>query len=117
MTADKEAFLQQILQERDRLFRETSRLNSQLASLENFESERDSYTEQLNQKEETIRKLKQQVEMLLRRIWGKSSERYINEDHCKGASILKDLTCSLKKKNLPPAPKRRSSGTRQPVFL
>jgi transposase len=80
MTADEEAFLQQILEDRDQLFRETSRLKSQLASHENFESERASYTQQLNQKDETIRRLQQQVEMLLRKIWGKSSERYIHED-------------------------------------
>ena len=80
MTEGEEAFLQQILQERDRLFRETSRLKSQLAGYENFESERASYEQQLNQKDESIKKLKQQVEMLQRKIWGKSSERYINED-------------------------------------
>jgi hypothetical protein len=38
MTVDEEVFLQQILQERDRLFQETSRLKSQLSSYENFES-------------------------------------------------------------------------------
>ena len=80
MTADEEAFLQQILEDRDRLFRETSKLKSQLTSYENFESERASYSQLLNQKDETIKKLTQQVEMLLRKIWGKSSERYINED-------------------------------------
>ena len=80
MTADEDGFLQQILEERDRLFRETSRLKSQLASYENFESERASYSQLINQKDETINKLKQQIEMLQRRIWGKSSERYINED-------------------------------------
>ena len=80
MIADEVSFLQQILEERDRLFRETSKLKSQLASFENFESERASYSQLINQKDEAIKKLKQQIEMLLRRIWGKSSERYINED-------------------------------------
>src|SRR5665648_420534 len=80
MIADEDGFLQQILEERDRLFRETSKLKSQLASFENFESERASYSQLINQKDEAIKKLKQQIEMLLRRIWGKSSERYINED-------------------------------------
>ena len=80
MTAGEDGFLQQILEERDRLFRETSKLKSQLTSYENFESERASYSQLLNQKDETIKKLKQQVEILQRRIWGKSSERYINED-------------------------------------
>jgi transposase len=87
MTVDEEVFLQQILEDRDRLFRETSRLKSHLASFENFGTERASYQQQITEKDrtinhldETINKLKQQVEMLQRRIWGKSSERYINED-------------------------------------
>ena len=80
MTVGEELFLQQILEERDRLFRETSRLKSQLASYENFETQKASYEKRLTQKDETIHKLKQQVEMLQRRIWGKSSEKYIPED-------------------------------------
>jgi len=80
MTVEEVVFLQQILEDRDRLFRETSRLKSQLVSFENFDSERASYKQLLGEKDETITKLKQQVEMLQRRIWGKSSERYINED-------------------------------------
>ena len=87
MTVDEEVFLQQILEDRDRLFRETSRLKSQLASFENFDSERTTYQKQItekdntiNQLDETVNKLKQQIEMLQRRIWGKSSERHINEN-------------------------------------
>jgi transposase len=80
MTAEDEVFLQQILEERDRLFRETSRLKSQLASYENFESAIAAHAQQLNQKDETIRRLQQQIEMLQRKIWGKSSERYVPED-------------------------------------
>jgi len=80
MTVDEEVFLQQILQERDRLFREASSLKSQLSDYENFESERTSYQQMLGEKDETINKLKRQLEMLQRKIWGKSSERYINED-------------------------------------
>jgi len=75
MTTDQEVFLQQILEDRDALFRETSRLKSQLAGYENFESERASYQKLLGEKDETIYKLKMQVEMLQRKIWGKSSER------------------------------------------
>ncbi len=87
MTVDEELFLQQILEDRDRLYRETSRLKSHLSSFENFGTERATYQQQItekdrtiNQLDETINKLKQQIEMLQRRIWGKSSERYINED-------------------------------------
>jgi transposase len=94
MIADDEFFLEQILEERDRLFREASMLKSQLACYENFESERASYQQLISQKDlkinhlegqvsqldQTINKLKQQVEKLLRKIWGKSSERFVNED-------------------------------------
>lgn len=80
MTVDEELFLQQILEDRDRLYRETSRLKSQLSSFKNFDSERTSFQQQLEENKQTINKLKQQIEMLQRRIWGKSSERYINED-------------------------------------
>ncbi len=80
MTVDEEVFLQQILQDRDLLFRETSKLKSQRVSSENFESERVSYQQQLGEKDQTIKMLLQKVETLLRKIWGKSNERYIKED-------------------------------------
>jgi transposase len=80
MTVEEEVFLQQILEDRDRLYRETSKLKSHLSSFENFGTERATYQQLLGEKDETITKLKQQIEMLQRRIWGKSSERYINED-------------------------------------
>lgn len=101
MTSKEEVILQQILQERDHFFREANRLKSQLSSYENFESERTSYQEQITQKDrkiaqqdqiidrhvqsinqhvQAIQKLRQQVEVLQRKIWGKSSERFISED-------------------------------------
>ena len=80
MTVEEEVFVQQLLEERDRFYRETSRLKSQLAGYESFESERASCQQQLLEKDQTISRLKQQVEMLLRKIWGKSSERFIKED-------------------------------------
>ena len=94
MAIEQDVFLQQILEARDQLYRETSKLKSHLASFENFETERASYQQQITEKDqtiiakdrtitqldETINKLKQQVEMFQRKIWGKSSERYINED-------------------------------------
>lgn len=80
MTVEEELFLQQILEDRDELFRETSRLKSQLSGYENFASERASYEGLLQEKDQTIVKLKQQIEMLQRKIWGKSSEKYIPED-------------------------------------
>lgn len=80
MTVEEELFLQQVLEARDELFRETSRLKSQLAGYENFETQKASYEKLLTEKDEAITKLKQQVEMLQRKIWGKSSEKYIPED-------------------------------------
>lgn len=80
MTTEEELFLQQILEHRDELYRETSRLKSQLSGYQNFESERVSYQQQLEEHKQTILKLKQQIEMLQRKIWGKSSEKYIPED-------------------------------------
>jgi transposase len=80
MTVEEELFLQQILENRDELYRETSRLKSQLSGYQNFESERASYEKQLTEKDQVIIKLKQQIEMLQRKIWGKSSEKYIPED-------------------------------------
>jgi len=80
MTVEEELFLQQILETRDELYRETSRLKSQLSAYQNFESERATYEKLLLEKDQAINKLKQQVEMLQRKIWGKSSEKYIPED-------------------------------------
>ena len=80
MTVEEELFLQQILENRDQLYRETSRLKNQLSGYQNFESERASYQKQLTEKDQAIIKLKQQIEMLQRKIWGKSSEKYIPED-------------------------------------
>ncbi len=80
MTASEELFLQQILEDRDRLFREVSKLKSQLSGYESFEAERTNYQQLLEAKDQIIVKLKQQVEILNRKIWGKSSERFINKD-------------------------------------
>jgi transposase len=80
MTREEEVFVQKILEERDELFRETSRLKSQLSGYEDFESERTSLHQQLSQKDHTIMQLKQTIERLQRKVWGKSSEEYISED-------------------------------------
>ena len=49
-------FLQQILEDRDQLYRETSKLKSQLSSFENFETERVSYQQMIDQKDTTSAK-------------------------------------------------------------
>ena len=80
MTVEEELFLQQILEDRDELYRETSRLKSQLSGYEEFDTERASYESLIQEKDQAILKLKQQIQMLQRRIWGKSSEKHIAED-------------------------------------
>ena len=87
MNREDELFVQQLLEDRDELYREPARLKSQLARYRDFASERDSYRHQITEKDriideksQAINQLKQQVEMLRRRLWGKSSEKYIKED-------------------------------------
>jgi transposase len=77
---DEELFIQTILEERDQLYRETSRLKSQIQGYENFESERDSYKKELSEKDARIAKLLERIEWLQRKIWGKSSESFITPD-------------------------------------
>jgi transposase len=87
MTTEETLFLQEILEERDRLYREVSRLQSQIEGYEDFENERVSYQKQLgekdeliNEKENQILSLQQQVDYLKRKVWGKSSEKFIQSD-------------------------------------
>jgi transposase len=80
MTTEETLFLQEILEERDRLFREAARLQSQIEGYEDFEKERASFQNQLGEKDLQILSLLQQVEYLKRKVWGKSSERFIQED-------------------------------------
>jgi transposase len=80
MTREEEVFVQHILEERDELFRETSRLKSQLSSYEDIETERTSWQQEKEKMSEKIANLTQLVEILQRKVWGKSSEKYISED-------------------------------------
>jgi hypothetical protein len=103
MTVEEELFLQQILEDRDELYRETSRLKSQLSGYENFSSERASYENLLLEKDQAIIKLKQQIEMLQRKIWGKSKKHIEDPQQRK----LDFDGLDLRKKSLPPVPKRK----------
>lgn len=80
MTTEETLFLQEILEERDRLYREASRLRSQIEGYEDFENERVSYQSQLSEKDVQILSLQQQVDYLKRKVWGKSSEKFIQPD-------------------------------------
>lgn len=80
LTSDKDSFIQALLTERDRLFQENSRLKSKLEDKTDVESLKSSYEETINYQKQKINSLEQQVAYLQRRIWGKSSERFIKED-------------------------------------
>lgn len=80
MNTDEELFIQNILEERDQLFRETSKLKSQIQGYENFESERSSYKKEILEKNAEIAKLLDRIEWFKRKVWGKSSESFIVSD-------------------------------------
>jgi hypothetical protein len=64
----------------DKLFQQNARLRSQLDGYAEVDAMKASYEKTINNKDIEIRSLKEQVERLLRQVWGKSSERFINED-------------------------------------
>jgi transposase len=129
MTKDEEILLQQLLEERDRLFRENSKLKGKIADYENFEAEKTSLKDEISEKDQVIDKLNQQVEMLQRKIWGKSSERYIPADPLQrrfdfdGLELLpeeKEQAISAKEsidhyKNKPVAAKPKKKAVRKPL--
>lgn len=80
LTSDKDSFIQALLAERDRLFQENSRLKSKLEDKTDVESLKSSYEETISHQQQKILSLEHQVAYLQRRIWGKSSERFIKED-------------------------------------
>lgn len=80
LASDKDSFIQSLLAERDRLFQENSRLKSKLEDKTDVESLKSSYEETISHQQQKITSLEHQVAYLQRRIWGKSSERFIKED-------------------------------------
>ena len=80
LTSDKDSFIQALLAERDRLFQENSRLRSKLEDHTDVELLKSSYEETISHQKQKIISLEHQVAYLQRRIWGKSSERFIKED-------------------------------------
>lgn len=80
LISDKDSFIQALLAERDRLFQENSRLKNKLEDKTDVESLKSSYEETINHQNQKIISLEHQVAYLQRRIWGKSSERFIKED-------------------------------------
>jgi len=70
---DKEktdAFIQALLEERDKLFQQNARLRSQLDGHAEVDTMKASYEKTINNKDIEIRSLKEQVERLLRQVCG-----------------------------------------------
>jgi len=80
MNREEELFVQQLLEERDAFYRENYKLREQLSGFDDFDRERASYSQQIKEKDQIINRQQLQINILLRKIWGKSSERYIKED-------------------------------------
>jgi transposase len=80
LSSDKDLFVQALLAERDRLFQENSRLKCKLEDRADVESLKSSYEKTISHQKEKIISLEQQVAYLQRRMWGKSSERFIKEE-------------------------------------
>jgi transposase len=80
MTREEELFVQQLLEDRDEFYRENYRLREQLSGFDDFAAEKASLEEQLRKKDQIISQQEQRISILLRKIWGKSSERFISED-------------------------------------
>ena len=78
--AYNEQYVQLLLEKSDSQFREISRLKSHLKDLEDLDKKKLSYERTISDQQEKILSLESQVEYLKRRLWGKSSERFIKED-------------------------------------
>jgi hypothetical protein len=84
---NSDSFIQSLLQERGRLYRGTARLREELKGYSDVITLKNSYEQTITDQGSTIQSqrqkiiiLEQQVQQLLRKIWGKSSERYIAPD-------------------------------------
>ena len=69
-----------LLEKCDRLYQENMLLKGKLEDRTDVDALKSSYEQTISQKDEKILDLQKQVAYLRRRIWGKSSERFIKED-------------------------------------
>ena len=72
--------LELLLEKCDRLYQENMLLKGKLEDRTDVDALKTSYEQTISQKDEKILDLEKQVAYLRRRIWGKSSERFIKED-------------------------------------
>lgn len=78
---DKDALIQTLLQERDELYQELSKLRqADGGALEKAEKKNARYEELLKEKDRLIKKLTDQLAWLRRKFWKASSEKYIPSD-------------------------------------
>jgi transposase len=77
-TSDK--LIQTLLKNTDRLYQQNSQLKSKLEDRTDVDALKSTYEKTISNLEEKISTLESQVAYLKRRIWGQSSERFINKD-------------------------------------
>ena len=78
---DKDAFVEALLQERDELYQELSKLRqADSGALERAEKKNARYEEVIRDKDEKIRQLTDQLAWYRRKFWKASSEKYIPQD-------------------------------------
>ena len=79
--SDRDRLVETLLQERDELYQELSRLRkTDNGSLEQAEKKNESYEAVIRQKDDTIKKLTDQLAWYRRKFWKASSERFIPQD-------------------------------------
>lgn len=74
--------LELLLEKCDRQYQEIQLLKGKLEDRTDVDALKSSYEQTISLKDEKILDLEKQVAYLKRRIWGKSSERFIKEDPC-----------------------------------
>src|SRR5690554_5237439 len=78
---DKDAFIEQLLHERDTMFQELSRLRKiDQGALEEAENTNKKLSLIIDEKDDKIRKLTDQLAWYRRKFWKSSTERYIPQD-------------------------------------
>lgn len=104
--SDNEAFIQQLLQERDEMYCELSRLRqANEGYVEALEARNKELDAQINKQNELVNKLEEQVYKLTdqlswyrRKFWKASSERFIPSDPTSAKLILTDWMFFPRKK-------------------
>ena len=79
-TENPNELLELLLEKCDRLYQENMLLKGKLEDRTDVDALKSSYEQTISLKDEKILKLEDEVAYLRRRIWGKSSERFIKED-------------------------------------